>query len=138
MKSTIVVVVVVYINFWLIIQDLELENCLNSTCLSTKPRVVRVERGTSASIYLDNAAYRSFIHNKFNVSPVDMESASVALVCHQQRVPFITIRALSDLAGGGGAHSNEADTFSSLAATNSVSVVLHFIKHFSLSSHFST
>ena len=99
-------------------------SCLNSTtCLSSKPRVVRVHRGTSASIYLDNAAYRTFIRKKFNVSPVDMESASVALICLQQKIPFIAIRALSDLAGGGSAHSNEADTFSSLAATNSVDVV---------------
>lgn len=32
-----------------------------------------------------------------------MESAAVALICRQQRLPFITIRALSDLAGGGSA-----------------------------------
>lgn len=116
-------------------QDLELEGCINATtCLSTTPKVVLVERGTSASIYLDNAAYRTFIYEKFNVSPVDMESASVALICLQQRVPFIAIRALSDLAGGGSADSNEADTFSSLAATNSVTVVIEFVKLLSLHS----
>ena len=86
-----------------------------------------MERGTSASIYLDNAAYRDFIFKKFNVGPVDMESASVALICHQQRVPFITIRALSDLAGGGSAVSNEADTFITLAAANSITAVLAFV-----------
>jgi nucleoside phosphorylase len=90
--------------------------------------VTTVQRGTSANIYLDNAAYRSFIYNKFNVSPVDMESAAVALICLEQRTPFIAIRALSDLAGGGSADSNEADTFTSLAANNSVTVVLEFIK----------
>ena len=90
-----------------------------------------VQRGTSANIYLDNAAYRSFIYNKFNVSPVDMESAAVALICLEQRTPFIAIRALSDLAGGGSADSNEADTFTSLAANNSVTVVLEFIKQLS-------
>ncbi|MQL41414.1 phosphorylase, partial [Escherichia coli] len=100
----------------------------STTCLSTTPEVVLVDRGTSASFYLDNAAYRTFIYNKFHVSPVDMESASVALICLQQRVPFIAIRALSDLAGGGSAESNEADTFSALAATNSVTVVIEFVK----------
>ncbi|KAM3687789.1 hypothetical protein ACJW31_10G101000 [Castanea mollissima] len=114
------------------LEGLELEGCINSTtCLSTTPKVTRVHRGTSASIYLNNAAYRSFIYNKFNVSPVDMESASVALICLQQRTPFIIIRALSDLAGGGSANSNEADTFTSLAANNSVLVLLEFIKHLS-------
>ncbi|KAL4603411.1 hypothetical protein ACB092_10G122600 [Castanea dentata] len=114
------------------LEGLVLEGCINSTtCLSTTPKVTTVHRGTSASIYLDNAAYRSFIYNKFNVSPVDMESASVALICLQQRTPFIIIRALSELVGGGSANSNEADTFTSLAANNSVLVLLEFIKHLS-------
>jgi nucleoside phosphorylase len=115
---------------------MKLEACIDSdTCLTTTPKVVLVDRGTSAGFYLDNAAYRTFIYNKFNVSPVDMESASVALICLQQRIPFIAIRALSDLAGGGTAESNEADTFSPLAATNSVAVVIEFVKL--LSSHHS-
>ncbi|GMP94865.1 hypothetical protein CsSME_00044145 [Camellia sinensis var. sinensis] len=112
------------------LESLELEGCINSTtCLSETPKVTRVLRGTSASIYLDNAAYRNFIYGKFSVSPVDMESAAVALICLQQRIPFITIRALSDLAGGGSAQSNEAATFISLAANNSVTVVVEFIKN---------
>ncbi|XP_060959761.1 bark storage protein A isoform X3 [Cannabis sativa] len=114
------------------LQNLELEKCINSTtCLSTTPKVYTVERGTSASIYLDNAAYRSFIYDKFKVSPVDMESAAVALISLQQRVPYIAIRALSDLAGGGSADSNEADIFINLAADNSIIAVLAFIKQLS-------
>ncbi|KAG5522029.1 hypothetical protein RHGRI_034291 [Rhododendron griersonianum] len=67
------------------LQGLKLQGCLNSTtCLSKKPKVTTVLRGTSASIYLDNAAYRGFIYRKFNISPVDMESAAVALICLQQ------------------------------------------------------
>ncbi|KAK9058862.1 hypothetical protein SSX86_023706 [Deinandra increscens subsp. villosa] len=110
------------------LESMELEGCLNTTsCLSTQPKVTTVQRGTSASIYLDNADYRTFIYSKFNISPVEMESAAVALVSHQQRKPFIVIRALSDLAGGG-EHSNEADTFIDLAAKNSVDVAVAFIK----------
>ncbi|XP_071719454.1 bark storage protein A-like [Rutidosis leptorrhynchoides] len=118
----------VYFNLAKTLESLTLEGCLNSTtCLSTTPKVVFVERGTSASIYLDNAAYRSFIYDKFNISPVEMESAAIALICYQQRTPFIVIRALSDLAGGG-EHSNEADIFVDLAANNSVKVTVEFIK----------
>ncbi|KVH99886.1 Nucleoside phosphorylase [Cynara cardunculus var. scolymus] len=110
------------------LEALTLEGCLDAdTCLSTPPKVTTVEHGTSASIYLDNAAYRSFIYDKFNISPVEMESAAVALISYQQRVPFIVFRALSDLAGGG-EHSNEADTFTPLAANNSVKVAVEFIK----------
>lgn len=89
--------------------------------------MVRVERGIAANVYLDNKAYREFLSSKFNATAVDMESAAIALVCYQQNVPFITFRALSDLAGGGSAVSNEADTFISLAAQNSVTVLLKFI-----------
>ncbi|KAI5403292.1 hypothetical protein KIW84_050745 [Lathyrus oleraceus] len=119
------------------LEKMKLEACIDSyTCFTTTPKVVLVERGTSAGFYLDNAAYRTFIFNKFNISPVDMESASVALICLQQRIPFIAIRALSDLAGGGTAESNEADTFSPLAATNSVAVVIEFVKELSRDSKF--
>ncbi|KAF8035830.1 hypothetical protein BT93_C1759 [Corymbia citriodora subsp. variegata] len=116
------------------LEGLKLDSCINATtCLNYTPSVSIVRRGVSAGIYLDNAAYRSFIYRKFHVSPVDMETASVALVCHQQNTSFIAIRALSDLAGGGSAESNEADTFSSLAADNAVAVVVKFIKNLSSS-----
>ncbi|XP_024983666.1 uncharacterized protein LOC112519680 [Cynara cardunculus var. scolymus] len=111
------------------LEKLKLEDCINATtCLTNPPKVTTVQRGTSANIYLDNAAYRSFLYNKFNISPVEMESAGVALICFQQKVPFITFRALSDLAGGGTATSNEANTFSGLSAENSVIVMVEFVK----------
>ncbi|XP_068325654.1 bark storage protein A-like isoform X1 [Pyrus communis] len=116
------------------LEDLQLERCLNSTtCLPHIPKVSRVERGTSASIFLSNAAYRSFLFDKFNISPLDMESASVALVCLQQRVPFIVIRALSSSSSGSGSSDpNEAAKFISLASKNSVMAVVEFIRQLSL------
>lgn len=107
---------------------MKLAGCVNSTtCLPRTPRVHMVGRGISANVYLDNEAYRTFIRSKFKVTPVDMESAAVALICRQQKMPFITFRAMSDLAGGGTALSNEADTFLPLAAKNSVDVLVQFI-----------
>ncbi|KAK1411776.1 hypothetical protein QVD17_32500 [Tagetes erecta] len=118
-----------YYNLAKHLESMKLEGCVNATtCLSTPPKVAFVERGTSASIYVDNAAYRSFIYEKFNVTPVEMESAAVALISYQQRVPFIVIRALSDLAGGGEDESNEVDTFITLASKNAVKVAVEFIK----------
>ena len=38
-------------------------------------------------------------------------SAFVALICLQQRKPFIAIRALLDLTGGGSSDSNKANTY---------------------------
>ncbi|XP_061993769.1 bark storage protein A [Rosa rugosa] len=107
--------------------DLKLESCVNTTCLPRAPIVVRVQRGISANVFVDNSAYRQFLNSKFNATAIDMESAAVALVCEQQKTPFIVIRALSDLAGGGSSVSNEASIFASLAAQNAVTVVLKFI-----------
>lgn len=89
--------------------------------------MTRVRRGSSANIFVDNAAYRNFLNSKFNVTPIDMESSAVALVCLQNKTPFIAFRALSDLAGGGSSLSNEASIFSTLAAQNAVLVVVKFI-----------
>ncbi|KAI6681871.1 hypothetical protein NL676_035752 [Syzygium grande] len=110
------------------ITDLKLGTCVNSsTCLPRSPMVVRVERGVTANVFVDNKAYREFLRSKFNATPIDMESAGVALVCHQLDMPFIAFRSLSDLAGGGSSLSNEASTFASLAAQNAVDSMIKFI-----------
>ncbi|WCJ42509.1 Phosphorylase superfamily protein [Euphorbia peplus] len=109
------------------LQGMKLEACVNSTCLPSRPVVIRVKNGISSNIFVDNGAYREFLSSKFNVTPVDMESAAIALICYQQQTPFIAIRSLSDLAGGGSAISNESGMFASLAANNAVDVLLKFI-----------
>ncbi|KAI5069159.1 hypothetical protein GOP47_0015460 [Adiantum capillus-veneris] len=109
-------------------KSLNLKRCTNeSNCLSQAPQVVTVSRGVSANIFVDNAAYRSFLHDHFNVSLVDEESAGVALTCLTNNVSFIAFRALSDLAGGSD-EANEAEIFYNLAATNAVIVLTAFIR----------
>ncbi|CDY67605.1 BnaAnng24770D, partial [Brassica napus] len=104
----------------------KLPQCVNTTCLPRPPKVTIVDKGVSASVFVDNAAYRTFLRSKFNATAVEMESAAVALISHEQNIPFI-VRALSDLAGGGSEISNEADIFGSLAAVNSVDVLVKFV-----------
>ena len=67
-----------------------LERCAGNgttTCLPRRPVVARVERGCSASVFVDNAAYREFLRSRFGVTAVDMETAAVALVALQQGRP---------------------------------------------------
>lgn len=113
------------------LEGLKLQGCVNGTnssaCLPRRPVVARVERGCSASVFVDNAAYREFLRSRFAVTAIDMETAGVALVALQQGTPFIAIRSLSDLAGGGSAESNEAGMFAPLAAQNAVLVVVEFM-----------
>ncbi|KAI3802907.1 hypothetical protein L1987_31054 [Smallanthus sonchifolius] len=111
------------------LEGMKLEECINATsCLPRAPKVARVERGVSANMFIDNGAYRTFLNSKFNVTPIDMESAAVALICYQQKIPFLVIRALSDLAGGGSAISNEASLFAPLAAQNAVAALVKLVQ----------
>ncbi|KAK1417337.1 hypothetical protein QVD17_26464 [Tagetes erecta] len=111
------------------LEGMKLESCVNATtCLTRAPKVARVERGVSANMFIDNGAYRTFLNSKFNATPTDMESAAVALICYQQKIPFLAIRSLSDLAGGGSAISNEASIYSPLAAQNAADVLIKFVQ----------
>uniref|UniRef100_A0ACD5VZP5 Uncharacterized protein n=1 Tax=Avena sativa TaxID=4498 RepID=A0ACD5VZP5_AVESA len=113
------------------LEGMELPRCVNgtttTTCLPRAPRVVRVSKGCSGNVFVDNARYRQFLRAKFGCTAIEMESAAVALVAYQQGVPFITIRSLSDLAGGGSALGNEASMFIGIAAQNAVDVMLEFV-----------
>lgn len=77
----------------------------------------------------------SFMHNPARVEEVrnnfptmkacEMEAAAVAQVCHQFEVPFVVIRALSDIAGK--ESSISFDEFLPVAAKHSTEIVLHVI-----------
>ncbi|CAJ2636779.1 unnamed protein product [Trifolium pratense] len=108
-------------------KNFELIRCVKTTCLPKKPVVVRVKKGVSGNVFVDNRAYREHLKSKFDATPTDMESAAVALVCFQQNVPFIAFRGLSDLAGGGSGLKSEIFTHLTLAAQNAFDVLVKFI-----------
>jgi nucleoside phosphorylase len=85
-----------------------------------------VKKGASANVYVNNAAYRAHLRSKFNATPTDMESAAVAIVCYQNKIPFIAFRGLSDLAGGGSSVT-EVYTFLEIASENAVDILVKFI-----------
>ncbi|MCY1648283.1 5'-methylthioadenosine/S-adenosylhomocysteine nucleosidase [Caulobacter sp. SL161] len=107
--------------------DVSLQRCAADKCLLHPPKVVIGGNGVSASVFLDNAAYRKYLRATFEARVVDMESAAVAHVALVNKTPFIAFRSLSDLAGGG-AGANEMHTFMALASDNSATVVKAFVK----------
>ncbi len=96
-------------------------------CLAHAPRMVVGGNGVSGPTFVDNAAYREWVWTTFHADALDMETAAVAVVAYENRVPFIAFRSLSDLAGGG-AGQNEVRLFGRLAAANSAAVVIEFLK----------
>ena len=99
----------------------------DGACLSHEPRVVVGGNGVSGPTFVDNAAYREWAWKTFTADALDMETAAVAVVAYQNRVPYIAFRSLSDLAGGGPG-ANEAQTFGRLAADNSAALVVAWLQ----------
>ena len=103
--------------------DVKLSHCTaEDRCLDDIPRIVVGGSGVSGSAFIDNAAFRTWAFETFGARVLDMESAAVAHVAYANGVPFIAIRSLADLAGGGQG-ANQMEVFLNLAAFNATEVV---------------
>ena len=105
------------------IDGVALERCTaEDECLPRTPRIVIGGAGVSGGAFIDNAAFRAYAFETFGARVLDMESAAVAHVAWSNRVPFIAVRSLADLAGGS-EQENEVEVFFQLAADNAATVV---------------
>ncbi|MDE0521129.1 MAG: 5'-methylthioadenosine/S-adenosylhomocysteine nucleosidase [Boseongicola sp.] len=91
-------------------------------CLDRHPRIAVGGSGVSGGAFVDNAAFRTWVFETFGARLLDMESAAVAHVAYANDVPFVAVRSLADLAGGGEG-ANQMETFLDLAAGNAAAVV---------------
>ncbi len=94
------------------------------------------QNGVSGPTFVDNARYREFVAETLNfdedgnsgeetdVLVLDMETTASAMVADSASVPFIAVRSVSDLAGGGDSAAGELATFFAVAAENQARVVL--------------
>jgi len=104
-------------------EDVVLENCTaDRKCLPSMPRVIVGGNGISGPAFVDNAAFRNFARRAFQAEAVDMEAAAVAHAAYMNKVPFLSIRSLSDLAGGD-IGPNEMEVFRALASRNALAVL---------------
>ena len=94
----------------------------DGTCLRYGPRVVVGGPGVSGGAFIDNAEFREYAFATFGARVLDMESAAVAHVAYANGIPFLAIRSLADLAGGGDGE-NQMEAFLGLAAGNATAVV---------------
>lgn len=103
-----------------------LDRCQQTLCLVAQPKVVIGGNGISASVFMDNRAFREYAFGAFKASVTDMETAAVGQVAYANNVPYIAFRSLSDLAGGQPGE-NQARAFYKLASDNSAVVVKAFV-----------
>ncbi|RVW41734.1 Bark storage protein A [Vitis vinifera] len=88
-------------------QEVDLQQCLKETyCLSEKPKVAYGLRGSSADIFVDNAAYNEFLFKTLNISIVDEESAAIVMASMSNGVPSVVFRGISNAVGCGGTLSS--------------------------------
>ncbi|WHS75999.1 5'-methylthioadenosine/S-adenosylhomocysteine nucleosidase [Bacillus cereus] len=90
---------------------------------------IQVVKGIIATgdSFMSNPNQVTAIRDKFeNLYAVEMEAAAVAQVCYQYKVPFVIIRALSDIAGK---ESNVSfDQFLDQAALHSTNFIIKVLK----------
>lgn len=107
------------------LKDLVLQQCVNETyCLPETPKVVCGLKASTADVFVDNAAYRTFLFKELEVSTVDEESAAVMMTAMSLGVPVAVFRGVSDLAGG---EDKVSTSLSHLASKNALKVALEFI-----------
>ncbi len=60
---------------------------------------IHLGRIVSGDQFIDNKEKAEFISKHFGAVACEMEGAAIAHVCHVNKIPFLVIRALSDMAG---------------------------------------
>ncbi|MCY3879579.1 MAG: 5'-methylthioadenosine/S-adenosylhomocysteine nucleosidase [Rhodobacteraceae bacterium] len=105
-----------------------LKGCMeDGTCLESSPQVTVGGSGVSGSAFVDNAAFRIWVFETFDARVLDMESAAMAHVAYSNDVPFIAVRSLADLAGGGEG-ANQMNIFLGIAAANAATLVRELLR----------
>ncbi|KAF4346662.1 hypothetical protein G4B88_024798 [Cannabis sativa] len=82
-------------------REMELKQCVNSTlCLEKKPKLVVGLKGSTSNIFVDNAAYRDFLFQTFQVSSSGMESFAMVMTSLSNGFPVLVSRGFSNIASG--------------------------------------
>jgi len=111
----------------LITSSVTLERCTAAgECLDGDRTVVVGGNGTSGLTFISDNRERQRLWEHFRADVVDMETAVVARIAHEQGVPFIAIRSLSDLAGG--SSRSEIRIYRQLAADNAAVTTEAFLR----------
>lgn len=82
-----------------------------------------VGRIVSGDQFIDNKDRAEFISREFNALACEMEGAAIAHVCHINNVPFLVVRALSDMAGRTDTAIHSFDELKDMSAKRSAMVV---------------
>lgn len=98
-------------------------------CVKEQPQLLVGGTGVSGTAFLANAEYRAYLFDTLKAEVFEMETAALAHVAYANRVPYIAMRSVSDLAGATEFNADVGALFSSgLAETNEAAVTLAFLE----------
>lgn len=83
----------------------------------------------TGDFFVSDPELKNKIEKQFNASACDMESAAIAQICYKAKVPFLTVRTLSDSADSGSPFDYFA--FKREAANKNSRLIIEVIKHLS-------
>jgi adenosylhomocysteine nucleosidase len=98
-----------------------------STAAGGGDRPPRINYGTvlTGEQYIHCERTRNRLHNDFGGLAIEMEGGALAQICESFAIPWLVIRALSDLAGGGS--GLDFNLFVNEVAVSSARVLLHLL-----------
>ena len=100
-----------------------LERCTDAgDCLEHTPQLRVGGNGVSGPTFVDDAEYRDWVWQTFAPDGFDMETAAIGHVAYVNGVPFVGVRAISDMAGAN-PNENRVESFAPIAARNAAAVV---------------
>lgn len=98
---------------------------ISDGAISRSPKILT---GTivTGDIFVASETATKDLRNQLNAEATEMEGAAVAQVCHQQKVPFLVIRSMSDNAGSNA--QADVKNFYHIAARNSATFLLKILE----------
>jgi adenosylhomocysteine nucleosidase len=94
-------------------------------------RKPKLSRGVivTGDVFVASEEHKKRLIERFNAAAVEMEGAAVGQICHQQNIPYLVIRSISDTA------DEDAEKFykkfMKVAAFNSANLVIELLKRLS-------
>ncbi|CDP19658.1 unnamed protein product [Coffea canephora] len=110
------------------LEGIELDQCLNGVCLPKQPKLVLGVNGTTANFFVENAAYRDFLHSTFHVASIDMESAAVIMTSLSSGQQVIAIRGLANSAGAEEGEDS-SESYDAIVAANVEKTVVALVNN---------
>lgn len=91
--------------------------------IEVKNHKIVMGRIVSGDQFIDNKVKAGVIHKQFDALACEMEGAAIAHTCHVNNIPFIVVRALSDMAGREDTAAHSFEELKVMAANRSSNVV---------------